>query len=180
MSKEAGRPVPAGERLLAQCYEDMRRVARRILAGDGMAAAIQPTDLAHDAAIRLILSDAALVAEDRGHMLALAARTMRRVLIDEARKAGAAKRHMPTLLTSWPGVTPSLVDLADLDAALDALQQYSDSHAMIVEMRFTLGLTVEETARQTGIPERTVKRRWQVARAWLHDYLHAGEHVPAR
>ncbi len=165
------------KRLLAQCYEDMRRVARRILAGDGMAASIQPTDLAHDAAIRLILSDAGIVAADRGHMLALAARTMRRILIDEARKAGAAKRHTPTLLTRWPGASTSLIDLADLDEALAALQEFSDSHAMIVEMRFSLGLTVEETARQTGIPERTVKRRWQAARAWLHDYLQAGEHA---
>ncbi len=178
MSMEVGRPAAASERLLAQCYDDMRRVARRILAGDGMAVAIQPTDLAHDAAIRLIMSDAGLVAEDRGHMLALAARTMRRILIDEARKAGAAKRRTPTLLTSWPGARTSLVDLADLDEALSALQQYSDSHAMIVEMRFTLGLTVEETARQTGMPERTVKRRWQVARAWLHDYLQTGAHDP--
>ncbi len=174
---EADSSAAAGERLLAQCYEDMRRVARRILAGDGMAASIQPTDLAHDAAIRLIMSDAGIVAADRGHMLALAARTMRRILIDEARKAGAAKRHTPTLLTHWPGAPASLIDLADLDEALGALQDFSDGHAMIVEMRFTLGLTVEETARQTGIPERTVKRRWQVARAWLHDYLQAGEHA---
>ncbi len=175
----ADRTAAAGERLLAQCYEDMRRVARRILSGDGMAAALQPTDLAHEAAIRLIISDAGMVAADRGHMLALAARTMRRILIDEARKAGAAKRRTPTLLTQWPGSVATLIDLADLDEALGALQNFSDDHAMIVEMRFTLGLTVEETARQTGIPERTVKRRWQVARAWLHDYLQAGEYARA-
>lgn len=170
-------PVAAGERLLAQCYEDMRRVARRILAGDGMAVAIQPTDLAHEAAVRLILSDVGVIAADRGHMLALAARTMRRILIDEARKAGAAKRHAPTLMTHWPGSPSTLIDLADLDEALGALQKFSEDHATIVEMRFTLGLTVEETARQTGIPERTVKRRWQVARAWLHDYLQTGDNV---
>jgi RNA polymerase sigma factor (TIGR02999 family) len=167
----------AGERLLAQCYEDMRRVARRILAGDGMAVAIQATDLAHEAAIRLIMSDAGIVAADRGHMLALAARTMRRILIDEARKAGAAKRHAPTLMTQWPGSPFTFVDLADLDEALGALHDFSDDHATIVEMRFTLGLTVEETARQTGIPERTVKRRWQAARAWLYDYLQTGDDV---
>jgi RNA polymerase sigma factor (TIGR02999 family) len=169
--------VVVGDRLLVQCYDDMRRVARRILAGDGMAVAIQPTDLAHEAAIRLILSDAGVIAADRGHMLALAARTMRRILIDEARKAGAAKRHAPTLTTQWPGSPTTLVDLADLDEALSALHSFSDDHATIVEMRFTLGLTVEETAAQTGIPERTVKRRWQVARAWLHDYLQAGDDV---
>ena len=174
---DADGAMAAGERLMAQCYEDMRRVARRILAGDGMAVAIQATDLAHEAAIRLILSDAAIVAADRGHMLALAARTMRRVLIDEARKAGAAKRHAPTLMTQWPGSSSSFVDLADLDEALAALHDFSDDHATIVEMRFTLGLTVEETARQTGIPDRTVKRRWQAARAWLYDYLQTGGDV---
>lgn len=174
---DADGAAAAGERLLTQCYEDMRRVARRILAGDGMAAAIQPTDLAHEAAIRLILSDASIAVEDRGHMLALAARTMRRILIDEARKAGAAKRRVPELMTMWPGSSSTMIDLSDLDEALTALHAYSDSHAAIVEMRFTLGLTVEETARQTGIPERTVKRRWQVARAWLHDYLQAGDDV---
>jgi RNA polymerase sigma factor (TIGR02999 family) len=164
----------AAEGLLAQCYDDMRRVARRILAGDGMAAAIQPTDLAHDAAIRLILANVDIGVEDRGHLLALAARMMRRILIDEARKAGAAKRRAPTLMTRWPGAgTEALIDLADLDEALAALQAFSEPHAMIVEMRFSLGLTVEETAQQTGIPERTVKRRWQAARAWLHDYLSA-------
>ena len=172
------RPASEHERLLAHCYDDMRRIARRILAGDGMAAALQPTDLAHDAAIRLILSRADLAVADRGHMLALAARTMRRILIDEARKAGASKRRAPALMTRWPGAEEnSIIELAELDEALEALQRYSDSHAAIVEMRFTLGLTVEETARQTGIPERTVKRRWQVARAWLHDYLNTTKHV---
>jgi len=172
-------PARETERLLAQCYDDMRRVARRILAGDGMAALIQPTDLAHDAAIRLILSNDTLSVEDRGHLLALSARTMRRILIDEVRKIGAAKRQAPRPMTQWPGApTSTIVDLTELDEALAALHSYSEPHAMIVEMRFTLGLTVEETAQQTGIPERTVKRHWQVARAWLHDYLKAGEHVP--
>lgn len=178
METRSREPAREAERLLTQCYDDMRRVARRILAGDGMAAQIQPTDLAHDAAIRLILSNEELSIEDRGHLLALAARTMRRILIDEVRKAGAAKRRAPTVVTEWPGGSATtLVDLSDLDAALTALQVYSERHALIVEMRFTLGLTVEETAKQTGIPERTVKRHWQAARAWLHDYLKAGEHV---
>ncbi len=174
-------PAREAERLLAQCYDDMRRVARRILAGDGMAAQLQPTDLAHDAAIRLILSNEEIALEDRGHLLALSARTMRRILIDEVRKASAAKRRAPTMLTQWPGAPASnLVELAELDQALEALQNFSGRHAMIVEMRFTLGLTIEETSRQTGIPERTVKRHWQAARAWLHDYLKSGEHAEVR
>jgi RNA polymerase sigma factor (TIGR02999 family) len=163
-----------GDRMLASCYEDMRRVARNMLAGDGMRRVLQPTDLAHEAAIRMILSDASDLAQSQGHLLALAARTMRRVLIDEARRLRAAKRHVPTMLTAWPGDQQTrLVDLQDLDQALEALDKVSNDHATIVEMRFSLGMTVEEITRITGIPERTVKRRWQAARAWLHDFLRA-------
>lgn len=178
MGKRPQEPKREVERLLAQCYDEMRRVARRILAGDGMAAQLQATDLAHDAAIRLILTNETITVEDKGHMLALAARTMRRILIDEVRKTSAAKRQAPPPMAEWQdGGGTTLVDIAELDAALAALQIFSERHAMIVEMRFTLGLTVEETALQTGIPERTVKRNWQAARAWLHDYLRNGEHA---
>jgi len=105
-------------------------------------------------------------------MLALAARTMRRVLIDEARKQGRAKRRAPELLTRWPGgQADNLVSVQTLDEALTALERFSPEHAQIVELRFTLGLTVEETAQATGLAERTVKRRWQAARAWLQDHL---------
>jgi DNA-directed RNA polymerase specialized sigma24 family protein len=78
------------------------------------------------------------------------------------------------MLTAWPGAQQTrLIDLQDLDHALEALDKFSNDHATIVEMRFSLGMTVEEITRVTGIPERTVKRRWQAARAWLHDFLRA-------
>ena len=159
------------EDLLAACYEDMRRVARAIMAHDGMRARLQPTDLVNEAALRLIQSMPAQVA-DRGHMLAVAGRTMRRVLIDEARRYRAAKRSPPPLMTQFPGgERDEVVDIEDLDRALAALELFSAEHARVVELRFSLGLTVEETAVATGLPERTVKRRWQAARAWLVDYL---------
>lgn len=172
MADEAARNEPerAAEAILASCYDDMRRIARRIIATDQMRCVFQPTDLVNEAALRLIQSSA-VSASSQGHMLALAARTMRRVLIDESRRAAAAKRHRPTLLTSWPGSREALVDVEDLDAALAALESFSADHARIVELRFTLGMTVEETAALTGLAERTVKRRWQAARAWLQDYL---------
>ena len=159
------------EQLLAACYEDMRRVARAIMAGDGMARRMQPTDLVNEASLRLIQSMPGRIA-DQGHMLAMAGRTMRRVLIDEARRAHAAKRAVPPILTQFPGGrSDEVVGVEDLDGALEALAAFSAEHARIVELRFTLGLTVEETARATGLPERTVKRRWAAARAWLLDYL---------
>jgi len=159
------------EALLAACYEDMRRVARSIMANDGMRARLQPTDLVNEAALRLIQSMPSKI-DDQGHMLAVAGRTMRRVLIDEARRCRAAKRAAPPLLTQFPGGSRNeVVDIEDLDRALAALERFSAEHARMVELRFSVGLTVEETALATGLPERTVKRRWQAARAWLVDYL---------
>ena len=169
----AERPRRAAEALIAACYDDMRRVARRIIARDAMRLVLQPTDLVNEAALRLIQSSPGAIS-DQGHMLALAARTMRRILIDEARRNAAAKRR-PPLLTQWiEGPSQRLVDLEDLDRALAALDAYSTEHARVVELRFGLGLTVEETSRTIGVPERTVKRRWQAARAWLLDYLSPG------
>lgn len=162
------------DRFIASCYDDMRKVARRIIANDGLRAVFQPTDLANEAALRLLQSTPSGVA-DRAHMLALAARTMRRILIDEARRQRRAKRRLPDLMTQMPGAPSSvLVPVEDLDRALAALERFSPEHAQIVELRFTLGLTVEETAGATGLAERTVKRRWQAARAWLHDHLSEG------
>lgn len=161
----------SADRILAACYDDMRRVARVIVSGDRMNHVLQATDLANEAAIRLICADA-LHVEDQGHMLALAARTMRRILIDEVRRQRAAKRSAPSALTLWPDAGQGvLIDIEDLDRALAALSGFSEDHARIVELRFSMGLTVEQTSAVTGIPERTVKRRWQAARAWLKDYL---------
>jgi RNA polymerase sigma factor (TIGR02999 family) len=157
--------------LLAACYDDVRRIARRVIAGDQMNRALQATELANEAAIRLIGMDRMEI-KDKAHMLAMAARTMRRILIDEARKGSAGKRKAPTVITQWPDdPSNSLIDIGDLDRALVALEAYSPDHAQIVELRFMLGLTVEEAAAASGIPARTIKRRWQAARAWLLDYL---------
>jgi RNA polymerase sigma factor (TIGR02999 family) len=160
--------------LLAQCYAEMRATARRLLAGNAMGRVLQPTELANEAAIRLIRSNLAH-AHDAGHMLATAARAMRQVIVDEVRKASAAKRSEPVLMTAWPGAEEGagLVDMADLDGALAELAQLSPVRAQIVELRFMLGMTVQETAAATRVPERTVKRHWQAARAWLLDHLEA-------
>jgi RNA polymerase sigma factor (TIGR02999 family) len=160
--------------MLAQCYAEMRSTARRLLAGNAMGRILQPTELANEAAIRLIRANLAQ-AQDAGHMLATAARAMRQVIVDEVRKASAAKRQEPVLMTAWPGggEKDGLVDMADLDRALEALAALSPIRAQIVELRFMLGMTVTETAAATRVPERTVKRHWQAARAWLLDHLEA-------
>lgn len=157
--------------LLAACYEETRLIARRILAHDGPKRPLQATELANEAAIRLMGLERMAI-QDRGHMLAMAARTMRRIMIDEARSRGAAKRQAPTFVTFWPDDHgAALVDIVDLDRALAALDAVSPDHAQIVELRFMMGLSVGEAASYSGLSERTVKRRWQSARIWLLDYL---------
>lgn len=157
--------------LLASCYADMRRIARRLMAHDAMARVLQPTELANEAAIRLLRSSLEGVA-DQGHMLALAARTMRQVLIGEARKLMANKRQGPIWITMLPDDgQDKLIDLQALDQALVALAQHSTDHATIVELRFMLGLSLAEVVTATGLSQRTVTRRWQAARLWLLDHI---------
>jgi len=157
--------------LVVDCYGELRRIARQLLAREQGQALIDPTELANTVAIRLLaLRDDAV--NDEGHMLALSARMMRRELIDQARAASSAKRTPPEHVTTWPDAPATAgIDAEALDRALAALADFSPEHARIVELRFTFGLTVEETARLTGLAARTVKRRWQAARAWLHDHL---------
>jgi RNA polymerase sigma factor (TIGR02999 family) len=168
VEREAGLgPIPAD--VLARCYGEMRTMARRILSGNVLGRALQPTELANEAAIRLIRSNLSN-ARNESHLLAIAARTMRHILVDEARKAASAKRDASVLMTAWPGAEGAgepLVSMIDLDGALAALAAISPERAEIVELRFMLGMTVEETAAATGMAERTVKRQWQAARAWL-------------
>ena len=163
------------EALLAACYEDMRRMARRLLAHDSIALVLQPTELANEAAIRLLRSKPYGVS-DQGHMLALAARNMRQVLIGEARKRMANKRQPVAMLTMLPhdGVA-KLIDLGALDRALAALADHSPEHARIVELRFMLGLSLTEIVTATRLSQRTVTRRWQSARLWLLEHISSEE-----
>ena len=163
------------EDLLNACYSDMRSMARRILFGDGVSQIIQPTELANEAAIRLLRSNLSGV-NGQGHLLAYAARTMRQVLIDEARKLGAKKRQSVEMMTVFPDdPAQGLVNIEDLDRVLAELASHSADHARIVELRFMLGLSMEETVAATGLSHRTVLRRWNAARLWLLERLEQPE-----
>lgn len=167
---ESSEIVVMPEALLAECYADMRRIARGLMARDGMARYLQPTELVNEAAIRLLRAKLDNVS-DQGHMLAFAARTMRQVLIDEARKSMANKRQPITMMTLLPDSPDKLIDLEALDRALLALAEFSTEHAKIVELRFMLGLSLTEVVEATGLSQRTVTRRWQAARLWLLERL---------
>lgn len=165
----AARVPGAQEQLLALHYEEVRRIARRVLRGDGAKLHIQPTELANEAAIR-ILRSSRLTANDRTHFLAISARTMRQVLLDEVRRVRASKRSAP-VQTAWfdpdGAHTQSKLDIEAFDEALSRLAAIDPDRARVVELRFYAGLTLEEVAEQSGEFLSTVKRRWRVARAWL-------------
>jgi RNA polymerase sigma factor (TIGR02999 family) len=149
---------------VADCYQEMRRIARHVLTSTTDRQLFQPTELAHEAAIRLLSLDGERFAS-RAHMLAVAARITRHTLLDEVRAMRAQKRTPPPL-TVAPETAGSMT-LEMLDGALDALAKVSPEHARIVELRFSLGMTVEEAAAAEGVSERSIKRRWAAARAWL-------------
>lgn len=153
--------------LLEAHYDEFRRIAGKVLNGEARVLQIQPTDLAHEAAIRLVkLNDAEL--GGRTHFLALSARMMRQILIDEIRRLRARKRQIEPIHTQWPGAdSAAAIDLEALDAALIKLEVVDPERARLIERRFFAGLTVEEIAELDGVSPSTVKRQWRAARAWL-------------
>jgi RNA polymerase sigma factor (TIGR02999 family) len=158
--------------LLVAHYAEFRRVAGCVLNGDALALQIQPTDLAHEAAIRIAGFDRTSV-NGRTHFLALSARVMRQILVDEIRRMRARKRQAPPVETQWPGAARP-IDIEALDGALTKLEEVSPERARLVERRFFAGLTIEEIAVLDDVSESTVKRQWRAARAWLAAELQAG------
>lgn len=161
-------------RMLDAYYDDYRRLARRVLSGDSARNLMQPTELAHEAALRLFRLERMDIA-GRTHFLSLSARVMRQVLIDEVRRFRAQKRQAPPVITEWAypadGAPAARLDIEAFDDALTRLMAADPERGRIVELRFYAGLTLEEIAETGGLSLATVKRRWRVARAWLLDAL---------
>jgi RNA polymerase sigma factor (TIGR02999 family) len=154
--------------MLTAHYDEFRRVAAGVLNGSAQACYLQPTELAHEAAIRLSGLNRMDVA-GRTHFLSLSARVMRQILIDEVRKMRAQKRQAPPVSTLWPEgeIASPGIDIEALDQALTRLEQASPAYASLVERRFFVGLTLEEIAMIDGVSVATIKRQWRAARAWL-------------
>ncbi len=163
----------ARDQLMAAVYQEMRRLARRILAGDRARFMVAPTELVHGAALKL-LGQEVLSARDRAHFLAYSGQVMRQVLIDHVRREASAKRDggtKVTLVSTIAEEPTSDVDVESLHDVLDKLAAVSPEHAKLVEMRYFAGMTVEEIAQAQGISTATVKRNWRAARAWLAEAL---------
>jgi RNA polymerase sigma factor (TIGR02999 family) len=170
--------VEAGERLLPIVYGELRRQAARLLRRERRDHTLQPTALVHETYLRLVEQKAADW-RNRTQFFAVAARAMRRILVDHARRHGARKRGgswdritLDESRRGWPG-EPS-VDVLALEDALDELAALDPDKVRLVELRFFAGLNLEETASVLGVSESTVSREWRLARAWLFRRLGGG------
>lgn len=166
--------VAARDALLAQVYDELRRLAQRQFRFERSDHTLQATGLVHEAYVRLI-GDQAVAATDRGHFFALAAQTMRRILVDHARARRAGKRGggeaMITLSDEVAAPDERSVELLRLDDALAELAKLDPDQARLVELRYFAGLTIEDTAAALGVSPATVKREWATAKAWLRREL---------
>jgi RNA polymerase sigma factor (TIGR02999 family) len=181
----------AQNRLWATIYDELRRLAQCELAGHDPKRSPQPTSLVHEAYLRLVGNENVQWA-NRRHFFAAAAKAMRRIRIDDARKRKRLKRgggrqavsldeeSVPHPRRGWG--TPAEVGAAEqdpaevlaVDEALKRLEQEDPRKAEVVELRYFAGMTVDETAQALGLSPRTVEVEWRFAKAWLHRQL-AGE-----
>jgi RNA polymerase sigma-70 factor (ECF subfamily) len=167
-----GDPQALG-RLAPMVESELRRLARVHLRREGAGNMLQPTALVNEVYLRLIQWESAEW-RDRTHFFAVAAKIMRRVLVNQAVARNRHKRGGSAVLVSLAQAEGELdrsADLAALDHAMTALEEFDSRKCRIVELRFFGGLTAEETAEILDISPRTVHREWDLARAWLFRQL---------
>jgi len=176
---EAARGDPsAAEQLLPLVYDELRSLAARRMRDERVGHTLEPTALVHEAYARLVRSDGTRF-KDKQHFFAMAARAIRRVLIDYARARGADRRggaaRRCTLQTGLFADEPENYELLELDEALTRLEESSPRHAQVVQLRWFAGLDVKETAEVLDVSAATVKSDWRAARACLKHWLSQGE-----
>jgi RNA polymerase sigma factor (TIGR02999 family) len=160
----------SGDRLIEALYRELKRIASRRLRGERSGATLDTTALVHEVYLRL-LDQKRTDWRDRSHFLAIAATTMRRVLVDRARarkslKRGGGEMHVTLSGVAAAGLDPSL-EVLDVDRALTRLAAEFPRPARVVELRFFGGLDEKEVAELLEVTDRTVRRDWSFAAAWL-------------
>jgi RNA polymerase sigma-70 factor, ECF subfamily len=177
MSEQSGRTKdfdilraerPTVDAALPALYQELRRIAKEYLSRERQGHTLQPTALVHEAYLRLIQQHK-IDWTCRAQVLGIAARMMRRILVNYAIARSTEKRSAGLRITAEPPDAAEMrpLELEELDLALDRLEQIDPRQARIVELRFFSGLTVEETALAVDASPRTVKREWKTARLWL-------------
>ncbi len=173
-----GDDAHSASRLFPLVYDDLRQLAAGYLRHERRNHTLQPTALVHESFCRLV-DGARCDAKDRRHFFALAARAMRRVLVEHARKRRAAKRGGEAGFASLDAHGDVAADrsayVVALDEALADLANFDPRQARIVELRFFGGLSIEDTGEVLGISHATVEREWRLAKAWLHRCITDGD-----
>lgn len=164
----------AASKLIPLVYDELRRLAGSYMHRERSDHTLQPTALVHEAYLKLV-EQRSVDWQGRAHFFAIAAQMMRRILIDHARahlseKRGAGEKPLP-LDEALAFAPEQSLKLVRIDQSLERLAQIDPRQSKIVELRFFGGLTVEQTAEALGIAPRTVKRDWNVAKAWLQGDL---------
>jgi RNA polymerase sigma factor (TIGR02999 family) len=167
-------PDPAARNLLVSIiYDELHRLAHHYMRTERPGHMLQTTALVNEAYLRLVEVDR-MEWRDRAHFFAMAATTMRRILVDHARGQARAKRGGGAILTTLDdevAAPAAEVDVNALDEALERLSALDARQAQVVEFRYFAGMTTEETAAALDLSTGTVKREWAVARAWLYREL---------
>ena len=162
------------DELVPLIFDELRAMARRQLSREHQRYTLQTTELVHEAYLRLV-GDAGVTRRGRAYFYGAAARAMRQVLVDAARRRNTAKRGSGTMALSFDErageVDAYAHELLDLDDALRELERRNPRYARVVECRFFGGMSVDDTAEALGVSPRTVKSDWALARAWLYDML---------
>ena len=162
------------ERLLPLVYDELRRVARAHLRRERPGHTLQATALVHEAYLRLV-GGGGTTPRNRTHLFAMAARLMRQILVDHARRKDARKRGgaatVIALQESVPAPEIAVVDVLALDEALTELSALDPRLCQVVELKFFAGLNIDETAEALHVSAATVERDWMVSKAWLHQRL---------
>lgn len=172
LASAAAGDIGARDYFVDAVYQQLRRIAAHVLSNERRGPTLQTTALVNEALLRLF-GDTVPTAEDRRHFLNVAARQMRRILIDRAREHNAEKRKGLKVSLDDAGQIPSgrSAELVALDDALNALAEVDPRAADVVEKKYFGGYTDEETAEVIGISLAQVRRDWVYARTWLHDYM---------
>lgn len=159
------------ERVMGDVYAELRRLASHYLRGESQARTLQPTALVHEAYVRMVASRD-FDWQARSQFIGVMAQMMRRILVDHARRRRAAKRDASeTVWLEVHGFHSGVLDVLNVDEALQRLAASHPRPAAGVELRFFGDLTTPEIARTLNISSATVERDWRFARAWLHGEL---------